>query len=269
MNRPDAARVPNVGDVALIFEGGGMRAALTSAVAVRLIEEGLVFPFVAGISAGATNLVNYLAGDVWRARASFTSFAADPQFGNWRTFVRGQGLFHSDYIYRRTSEEGQALPLNLDAHVLNFLTVLLEQALGAHIELSRFDLQDCEITSTVHDHHIQLAVLVALWSRVCPIQVMEHRVAVCQTSLQLLQDVSLGVLARCERFERTDIRNQMCHGHRSIKTNEVETIAHQGAVNVDIGRKNETHSTTSTGDSQNVKPTTLKPASSGLLTPAH
>jgi hypothetical protein len=34
------------------------------------------------------------------------------------------------------------LPLNLDAHVLNFLTVLLEQALGAHIELSRFDLKD-------------------------------------------------------------------------------------------------------------------------------
>lgn len=117
MNRPDAARPPaagvNVRDVALIFEGGGMRAALTSAVAVRLIEAGLVFPFVAGISAGATNLVNYLAGDAWRARASFTTFAADPQFGSWRTFVRGQGLFHADYIYRRTSEEGQALPLDL------------------------------------------------------------------------------------------------------------------------------------------------------------
>ena len=78
-----------------------------------------MFPFVAGISAGASNTVNYLAGDTWRARASFTTFAADPNFGNWRTFVRGQGLFNSDYIYRRTSGPDEALPFDrtsFDAH---------------------------------------------------------------------------------------------------------------------------------------------------------
>lgn len=108
-----------VPDVALVFEGGGMRAAYTSAAVVALVEAGLVFPFVAGISAGASNTVNYLAGDAWRARASFTTFAADPNFGNWRTFVRGQGLFNSDYIYRRTSGPNEALPFNraaFDAH---------------------------------------------------------------------------------------------------------------------------------------------------------
>ncbi len=107
--------VVNVPDVALVFEGGGMRAAYTSAVVVALIEAGLVFPFVAGISAGASNTVNYLTGDAWRARASFTTFAADPNFGGWRTFVRGQGLFNSDYIYRRTSAPDEALPYNYQA----------------------------------------------------------------------------------------------------------------------------------------------------------
>ena len=107
----------------------------------------------------------------------------------------------------------------------------LEQAQGTHVELTRLDLQDSEIASTVHNHHIQLAVLVSLWSSVSPVQVMEHRVAVCQTFLQLLQDVSLSVLSGRERFERTDIRNQMCHGHRSIKTNEVRAAASLKALN--------------------------------------
>ncbi len=107
--------VVNVPDVALVFEGGGMRAAYTSAVVVALIEAGLVFPFVAGISAGASNTVNYLTNDAWRARASFTTFAADPKFGGLRTFVRGQGLFNSDYIYRRTSAPDEALPYNYQA----------------------------------------------------------------------------------------------------------------------------------------------------------
>lgn len=102
----------NTGDVALIFEGGGMRAAHTSAVVVQLLEAGIVFPFVAGVSAGASNAVNYLSGDGWRARASFTTFAADPNFGGLRTFARGKGLFHSDYIYRRTSGPDEALPLD-------------------------------------------------------------------------------------------------------------------------------------------------------------
>ena len=105
----------NVDDVALIFEGGGMRGALTSAVVAQLVEAGIVFPFVAGISAGSTNTINYLSGDAWRARASFTTFVTDPNFGDWRTFVRGKGLFNSEYIYRRTAEPGQALPLDFEA----------------------------------------------------------------------------------------------------------------------------------------------------------
>jgi predicted patatin/cPLA2 family phospholipase len=106
------APVVNAPDVALIFEGGGMRAALTSAVVVQLLDAGIVFPFVAGVSAGASNTANYLAGDAWRAKASFTTFAADPLFGGMKTFVRGQGFFNADYIYRHTSEPDQALPYN-------------------------------------------------------------------------------------------------------------------------------------------------------------
>ncbi|OAV60541.1 patatin-like phospholipase family protein [Enteractinococcus helveticum] len=99
-------------DTALLFEGGGMRASYTSGMVVALLEEGIRAPFVAGISAGASNTANYLSGDGPRARTSFTDFAADPNFGDWRTFMRGKGLFHAEYIYERAGLPG--MPLEYD-----------------------------------------------------------------------------------------------------------------------------------------------------------
>lgn len=89
-----------------------MRASYTSGMVVALLEAGLHLPWVGGISAGASNTANYLSRDPWRARHSFTDFAADPRFGDWRTFVRGQGLFNARYIYEETSLPGQALPFD-------------------------------------------------------------------------------------------------------------------------------------------------------------
>lgn len=103
---------PTVTGTALIFEGGGMRASYTSGLVVALLEAGLHLDWVGGISAGSSNAVNYLSRDPWRARHSFTDFAADPRFGDWRTFARGQGLFNAQYIYEETSLPGQALPFD-------------------------------------------------------------------------------------------------------------------------------------------------------------
>ena len=100
---------------ALLFEGGGMRASYTSGMVVALLEAGIHAPFVAGISAGASNTANYLSCDGPRARASFTDFAADPNFGDWRTFVRGKGLFHAEYIYEHAGLPGMPLEYNWTA----------------------------------------------------------------------------------------------------------------------------------------------------------
>ena len=104
---------------ALLFEGGGMRASYTSGMVVALLEAGIHAPFVAGISAGASNTANYLSYDAPRARESFTDFAADPQFGDWRTFVRGKGLFHAEYIYEHAGLPGMPLEYNWQAFQQN------------------------------------------------------------------------------------------------------------------------------------------------------
>mgnify|MGYP002724188220 FL=1 len=109
----------NVKDTALIFEGGGMRAAYTAPVVTELIKQQVFIDWVAGISAGATNAANYITRDLVRARRCFVEFALDPNFGNLRTWARGDGLFNANYIYQRTSEPGQSLPFDWDVFEKN------------------------------------------------------------------------------------------------------------------------------------------------------
>lgn len=134
----------NVTDTALVFEGGGMRAAYTSAVVATLVEAGIFLDWVGGISAGASNTVNYLARDPWRARHSFTDFVADPLFGDWRTFVRGQGLFNAEYIYEQTSGPDQVLPLDwatFNANPARFRIGAFDCASGEVVHWGRDDIR--------------------------------------------------------------------------------------------------------------------------------
>lgn len=117
---PDRARLEsNVTDTALIFEGGGMRASYTSAVVSLLLQEGIHFDWVGGISAGASNTANYLSRDVARTYQSFVDFAEDPQFGNMRTWVQGKGLFNAPYIYEEAGNPDAALPYDWSTFLAN------------------------------------------------------------------------------------------------------------------------------------------------------
>lgn len=109
----------NVTDTALVFEGGGMRGAFSSGVLVTLLEAEVHLDWVGGISAGTTCLANYVSRDPLRAERSFTDFAAEPEFGDWRTWLRGKGVFNAEWIYEETALPHQALPFNFDAFTAN------------------------------------------------------------------------------------------------------------------------------------------------------
>lgn len=100
-----------------------MRAAYTAAIIRVLLKHDLHFNWVAGVSAGASNLLNYVSRDADRAQKSFTDFAADPKMGNWVTFLRGKGLFNSEYIYLQTAGKDQALPFDWDTFNANPATI--------------------------------------------------------------------------------------------------------------------------------------------------
>lgn len=104
----------NVRDTALIFEGGGMRASYTAGILVNLLEQGIYFDYVAGISAGASHSANYLSRDPERARRAFIDLVEDPEFGGWKYFFKGQGFFRSDYIYERTPLAEGTMPFDFE-----------------------------------------------------------------------------------------------------------------------------------------------------------
>ena len=98
----------NQPDVALIFEGGGMRNSYTAPMVVELLARNLNFGCVYGISAGSSHTVNYLVRDATRARASFVELVKYPRFGGWGSFLRGEGYFNGPYLYEELIETAPA-----------------------------------------------------------------------------------------------------------------------------------------------------------------
>ena len=109
----------NIMDTALIFEGGGMRASYTAGFLNNLLENELYFNYVAGISAGSSHSVNYLSRDVQRAKRSFVDLVQDPNFGGWKSFIKGEGFFRAQYIYEETCYPDAALPFDIDLFMEN------------------------------------------------------------------------------------------------------------------------------------------------------
>ncbi|MDR1851065.1 MAG: patatin family protein [Propionibacteriaceae bacterium] len=140
-------------DTALIFEGGGMRAAYSAGAVATLLENGIDFSWVAGISAGSSCTVNYVSRDAKRARDSFVDFMGDPRVGNWLTWFQGKGLFNAHFIYEETAGPGQVLPFDFASF----------QANPAEIDISAFD---CASGEAVHWHKADVPRLEDLMVRV-------------------------------------------------------------------------------------------------------
>lgn len=115
-----------INDVALIFEGGGMRASYTAGVVNTLIEQGIHFDNVYGVSAGSSNSVNYLSRDTWRSRVSFTQLSNDPRFGGLGSFLRHKGIFNARYIYQEAGKPDGVIPFNMDDFLSNPAQVTIE-----------------------------------------------------------------------------------------------------------------------------------------------
>ena len=114
-----STNLKHIDDTALVFEGGGMRGAFTAGIVATLIEEGIDFPHVSGISAGSSNTVNYVSRDAKRAHDTFTTVADSPEFGGFRHWIEGRGMFNVDYLYDEIAQPDGDAPLDLDTCLAN------------------------------------------------------------------------------------------------------------------------------------------------------
>ena len=108
----------NVTDCALVFEGGGYRGCFSAGIANVLLEQGIHFDYVCGLSAGASNTVNYLSRDQWRVKHSFILSGRAREAVGLPSILRGKRYFDADYIYETAAEDG-TWPFDWDTFVAN------------------------------------------------------------------------------------------------------------------------------------------------------
>lgn len=135
----------NIRDTALLFEGGGMRASYTAGFLNTLLENGIYFDYVAGISAGSSHSVNYLSRDMERAKKSFVDLVLDPKFGGWGSFLKGEGYFRAKYLYEETPYPDASLPFDFKTFCANPARLRVgafQRDTGEMIYFSKDDMRD-------------------------------------------------------------------------------------------------------------------------------
>ena len=91
----------------LVLEGGAMRGLFTAGVLDVLMERGVKFDGMIGVSAGACFGCNYKSGQIGRVIRYNKRFARDGRYCSWKSLLRTGDLFGADFCYRE-------LPLELD-----------------------------------------------------------------------------------------------------------------------------------------------------------
>lgn len=85
--------------IGLVLEGGGMRGAYTSGVLEVFLENGIEFPTVYGISAGACNALSYLSKQKHRNFDMFYRYLADERYISVASLGKTGSLFGYDFIF--------------------------------------------------------------------------------------------------------------------------------------------------------------------------
>lgn len=120
-------------NVGLICEGGGTKAAYTSGVLHCLIDHNIYFDYSVGISAGAANLLCYLAKQPARLQAMGIDAASDKKSMGFKSLLKEKSFFALDYVYDSVEaavpldfEEFKKSPMKLDVGLYNFDTDQVE-----------------------------------------------------------------------------------------------------------------------------------------------
>lgn len=90
---------------ALILEGGGFRGVYTGGVLDFLMEKGILFSSVYGISAGACNALNYLSQDKGRYIEVALRFCNDPRYMGMKQLVKNGSVFNWQFSFYEIPEK--------------------------------------------------------------------------------------------------------------------------------------------------------------------
>lgn len=100
-------------NLSLILEGGGMRGMFSAGVFDAFLEKELVFPHIAGVSAGACNILSYMSGQKGRTRRIIEDYVGDGRYCSVKNWLRTRSLFGFDFILNEIPR--RLLPFDFEA----------------------------------------------------------------------------------------------------------------------------------------------------------
>ena len=101
--------------IGIVDVGGGERGVYGAGVLDFCMERGIGFDCCVGVSAGAANLSSYLAGQVGRNFAFYTTYSFRPQYMGMGLMLRKGEYADLDYIYGGLSNSDGEYPLDFPA----------------------------------------------------------------------------------------------------------------------------------------------------------
>ena len=89
----------------LILEGGGMRGIFTIGVLDNLMDRGIMFPYVIGVSAGACNALSYLSGQRGRAKFINIDLLKEHNYIGVKHLLTKRNIMDFDLLFHKLPEE--------------------------------------------------------------------------------------------------------------------------------------------------------------------
>lgn len=123
--------------VALVLEGGGMRGMFTAGVLDVLLEHGIVnFSHVYGVSAGAINGANYMAGAAGRFCRDVLAFRDRPEFFSLFSYVKTGNVMGKEFLFEDVSNDIDPFPYkNFNNNPVPFTVVATDVTFGTPVYL--------------------------------------------------------------------------------------------------------------------------------------
>lgn len=127
----NAQREPSGMQVALVVEGGGMRAAFSSGVTDAFLQADFnPFTLLVGVSSGASTIASYLSGQTGRNLDVLMNQSCRRQFISWPRFIRGGDLLDIDWLWRVVQQENPLDCERMFAQKRDFRIVLSNAVTG-------------------------------------------------------------------------------------------------------------------------------------------
>ena len=90
---------------ALVLEGGGTRGFYSAGVFDAFVDAGILFPYIAGVSAGAANALSYITGQKGRNRQIVEKYVGNPKYLSKRNLLLHRSLFGMEFVFHEVPQK--------------------------------------------------------------------------------------------------------------------------------------------------------------------